>query len=125
MSTAAHSSHDDGLKWSREEISAWLDAQCPELQKTCRELGRKWAQEGRDLVAGFNIVRYVWEKDFEARAQAARQPRQPAIQSQSSAPGFLGVVQDYYLARQEARIYDNLANMDQMWNGKRKSMWAP
>jgi hypothetical protein len=65
MSTAAHSSHDDGLKWSREEISAWLDAQCPELQKTCRELGRKWAQEGRDLVASSPPLKSAYNSQLD------------------------------------------------------------
>lgn len=117
MSTAAHSSHDDGLRWSREEISAWLDAQSPEFQAACRRVGRQWLQEGRDLVAGFNIVRYLLERD----AAAAPAPQQVRYESQSSAPGILGIAQDYILARQEARIYDNLANMDQIWNGRRRS----
>ena len=117
MSTAAPSSHDECV-WSREEINAWLESLPHATQEKMKELGRKWIAEGRDILLGFNIVRYIIEKGYLDVNGAVAQVNSPqnsfmglAPTGASRAPGLFGVVQNFLLGRQEARAINNVANM--------------
>lgn len=114
MSTAAPSSHDEYI-WSRSEINAWLESLPRATQEKMKELGRKWVQEGKDILLGFNIVRYIIEKGYMDVygnvAQSAPQNSFLGFPLKSKAPGIFGAAQDILLARREARVERNLADM--------------
>ena len=97
MSIEAHSSHDDGLKWSREEINAWLDTQPSHVQDMARNLGRKWINEGSDLVAGFNIFRHMLERS------------RPALSLRPT--GIWDIFQQTVLGYRRHKINNNLRNL--------------
>lgn len=104
MSIEAHSFLDNGLLWSRDEINVWLDAQPANVQDMARDLGRKWLSEGRDIVVGFNIFRYLQENPHLVGIE----PAQPVRMNPT---GFFGGMQKIVLAWRQHQINNNLRNL--------------
>ena len=49
----------DGLLWTRDEISEWVENLDADLQENMKQFGARVIAEGGDLLTAFNVIRHL------------------------------------------------------------------